>query len=314
MKKVLLFLSLALLTALSTQAQIPNPGFETWVTGGESGQYEDPDNWGMSNQVYEYFDLLGTTTPSSVVKVAGYTGTYAAKMQNVSSSFPIVGVIDTLPGFVMSWSYDANDEIVEYFPWNTRSAALTGYYKFNQGATGIFPDIDTAAIIVGFYKWNPVTSVSDSIGGGELDIFVTQSGFVSFSVPLSYLTAGVPDSANITLSSSIAQKSFPGTFLIVDDLAFTGVVSGVNTANFPAGKAPYAFPNPAKDQINIGNLPSESASIEVRDLTGRVVLASTASASQTAFNLNGLKEGMYIYTLLDSEGSILFTDRFAVTK
>jgi hypothetical protein len=317
MKKHLLSISLVALTFFSAQAQIPNPGFENWTVGGASNQYEDPDNWGISNFFYEGLDdLAGTSTPTSIVKDSpGHTGSYGVKMQNVVGTFPGFGVVDTLPGFTVSYTVDIDNNQLDGFVWNTRSAALTGYYKFHQGGTGVYPNIDTASIAVGLFKWNTTTLQSDSIGGGYLEIHIDQAGYASFSVPIYYLDgSSVPDSAIIFMTSSDAAKSFPNTYLIVDDVAFSGIATGVNNAAFPAGKAPYAFPNPAKDQINIGNVPTESTRIEVRDFTGRVVLTSTAVSNQTSFNLNGLKEGMYIYTILDDQGSVLYTEKFAVSK
>ncbi|MBX9850295.1 MAG: T9SS type A sorting domain-containing protein [Cytophagaceae bacterium] len=305
MKKLLLSYLLFTMT-FCLNAQIPNPGFETWAVGMGG---DNPADWVSSNAAYAIFDAFtGTSHPPSVIKeTPAYAGSYAVKVKNTVGTF--MGVTaDTLPGFVLAMS--GTDS--EGFPYTSRPAALTGYYKFVQGGTGAFPNIDTAVILIGLSKWNTTNDSRDSIAGAYFTIYQNASSYTALNIPLFYLNGLTPDSARIFIFSSFTSgKSFPNTALAIDALAFTGT-TGINHPISFSGIQTY--PNPAKDYIDINNIPLEISIIEIRDFTGRKIKTTAVNSALMKISTLEFTSGIYHYSLLDREGNILFTEKFVVNQ
>jgi hypothetical protein len=219
-----------------------------------------------------------------------------------------------VPGIIVATS-GTGDNVAPGFPISSRPSFLTGFYQFTQGGSGTKPNIDTAFIAVGFTKYNTSTKNTDSIGGGFFFITTTKAVFTPFSIPIFYLPnfAGVtPDTATILISSSIAQKSFPNTSLIIDDLSFASA-TGVKTALFTKG-LPSTYPNPINTDLNISNLPKEIAFIEIKDFAGSTVFSSSINEETVHISLSDFNNGIYFYSLKEEDGTTVYNSKFVVAK
>jgi hypothetical protein len=314
MKKPLIFLTLFTI-GLQLNAQIPNSDFENWTN---NGVYDMPDNYFTSNEVYYAIEqLFGITYPTSVYKkTPGHSGSFAIAAKNVQETTPMMGITDTVPGFAFLYS-GSNAGI----PFTQRPTALTGYYKFTQGAPGGSPTKDTARIYVMLVKSNGPGVDGDSIGGGELKIYQTASSYTTFTINISYIDGfSMPDTLHFGFFSSIqleedefidAYTIHPSTELVIDHIALTGV-TGVNNPFISSGIQTY--PNPAVSSFNIKNIPQGASKIEVADFTGAIVKQVNIFSDFETINTENLSGGLYYYRITNSIGEILHTDVFNIAK
>ncbi|MBL7963755.1 MAG: T9SS type A sorting domain-containing protein [Flavobacteriales bacterium] len=272
--------ALALTCMLSTvAAQIPNGGFENWVNVG--GTLE-PVGWLTYNDV----PTVGGATVEQ--GLPGNPGSYHA----VITSRAAMGGGLPIQGWVSAGTSGTNDG----FPNTSRPAMLTGQWQY-----GIQPN-DTGQVIVALSKWNSMTSSTDLIAFGSLEVTGSQGTWQSFSVPLSYSSSDTPDTAYIQIVSSINFGSpVAGSFMKVDDLAFSGTV-GVYEAISPAPLA--VFPNPGKDLITL-TLPPGPHTITLFDATGRMVLQQRTTDERTVIGTEQLPAGLYRITMRDEQGATM---------
>ena len=131
------------------------------------------------------------------------------------------------------------------------------------------------------------------------------------SVPLSVYMVS-PDFADTTVLSS----NYSGGNLTINVsslnyynvlvLDYKNIVTAVTNAQSTG--TVIAYPNPVTDVINFSNLPSAATTLEITDITGRLI--KQANLSGSAVNVGELKQGVYIYSILGNDGSALYTSRF----
>ena len=313
MKKQILIIIVCICASFhQAVAQIPNSSFDTW---NNSSFYLSPAGYITTDDANYIEDTLPPkeTHPLGVTQYTpSHSGAYAVKMQNVvGKSNPGNVVVDTLPSGLISSENPTNVLSGYGFPCTVVPTTLTGYYQFNQGATGI--NLDTAIIAIFFTKWNTTTKQADTIGAGEFTTYTTQTSYIQFSAPIIFIPSTVPDTAVIVVASSgnniIAS---PNTYLIIDDLAFTGVTTATITPNYLNGLPPSLYPNPASSSVTISNLVINSYSVQISDLAGKKVKTINVNGDAVNFNTEGLQPGMYIYSLVDESNGILYSNRFVV--
>ncbi|MFC7668718.1 M1 family aminopeptidase [Hymenobacter humi] len=85
-----------------------------------------------------------------------------------------------------------------------------------------------------------------------------------------------------------------------------------NTLQLPkADELPFTFfPNPAREQLQAANLPAGSATAQVLDVLGRVVLRQPVQASQPQLNTSRLASGLYHLRVFGASGEVLGQGRF----
>ena len=102
--------------------------------------------------------------------------------------------------------------------------------------------------------------------------------------------------------------TFTGNYAVIvssgtcaDTSACTNVIitSGVNDYN--QSNAITLYPNPATDVVTVSNL-SLNTDISLLDLTGKVVIKTTASAPSMFINTAQLANGVYIMKTNDNNG------------
>lgn len=207
MRATLLFI--LLITITTGRAQLINGTFESVNTT----TFNDPQGWFGGNE----WDLHNMNF-NSVTKVPGITG-FAVRIEtkvagsSVSESF----IINTEPpcGDPPNWTGGV--------PFTQMPTALTGKFRYS------LPGNDTALILVIFLKNG--AHVGDNLikikGSGS------QPTFTSFSYPMTVTTT--PDSMIFAATSSnkiTGMYNENGSFLELEDLAFTGATQTIANGNF----------------------------------------------------------------------------------
>lgn len=124
---------------------------------------------------------------------------------------------------------------------------------------------------------------------------------------VSLLKLGAVDSLQFNLESSdfitVGGTTYYNTplYFAMDDFT-TNETVGVTGQQVAAARV---YPNPARDMLYLElNSPKEIASIQLMDMSGRVVLSQTASNGKEALVLNTLPAGTYVLQLLHTSGAI----------
>ncbi len=68
------------------------------------------------------------------------------------------------------------------------------------------------------------------------------------------------------------------------------------------------YPNPAKTHITIGSETAQTLTIEIFELTGKLVSSEKVQTNE-GFNISSLSKGVYLYKITDEEGN-LFINKF----
>ena len=72
------------------------------------------------------------------------------------------------------------------------------------------------------------------------------------------------------------------------------------------------YPNPATVIVNIKGVTGQNATIEILDVTGKQVKFENIANGNTAINLDGLVEGIYLYQIKKLNGEIERTGKLMV--
>ncbi len=258
----LTFIALSQNNAFSQE--IPNAGFENWTNG-------EPDGWYTSN-------IAGLAVPVTQSSQS-HSGSSAIKLEVISTAF------GDYSGYI--WS---GENYGDGFPVSQAYGSLTGFSQFNQVGQ------DVVYVIV-YMKKN-----GGYIGGGATVISSSTSGYTQFVVPLQ--ESDVPDTASIWIAISDSSDGVlsQGTFVLIDDLAFGGVV-GVNdkVTSAETFRLEQNYPNPFNPSTTIEFSVPEESSVEMKvyNILG-VEVASLVSGNYSPgnykvnFNGENLASGIYI--------------------
>lgn len=256
---LLCVLSLLASKPRNASAQIPHAGFEDWAF---NGNYADPVGWTSSNAI---------TFP---VLTCGQGITNAPE----GSYYATITCATVLGGAVVAGSLYAGSPEHPAFPCVLRPAALTGQWEYYQQGG------DYGTIQVGFTRWNAELGVREDIGSGLLYFSGVMPQWTTFSVPITYGSPALPDSAAISFISGV--NLIAGSNLSVDALGFE-LSTGVAEANVPAELQVV----PTAGGLSI-HARSAMARLRITDLSGRLV--AQRSGPSTSLSLEPLPPGLYV--------------------
>lgn len=289
MKKIIITVMAALGMSVTANAQIPNAGFENWTT---VGNYEIPDNWGTLNHTTATYSIFTATkaTPgspgSSYLKLTSKTtGTF------VSKGIAVSGKLDTVTMLPKSG-----------VAFTQRPATFTGKWQHmifgsSQGSVKVLTT-----------RWNATTNMRDTVAHAEQTLAGMAMSWANFSMNLNYMDSlNYPDSCIIVLQASGANPT-NNDYLWVDNMAFTGTVAVVtNTVSTVGVKEVNStlsnlslFPNPVNDvlQINLSLTKAQSLTMEIFDVTGKLIYTRTRSAAFGEINekvdVRNFSKGTYL--------------------
>lgn len=276
MKNLLLAFSLGILFPYSCLSQLQNGGFENWTN---QGTFIEPDHWFSLN--YVSFPLGSSLVCEQ--GSPGNPGSYYAKL--TTRDIPGFG---PLTSSLTSGEYDnTSGRYTQGFPFSQRPADITGNWQY----VPIGGDGGYVAVILS--KWNTALASQDIIATTYYMLPGTQVNWTNFSVPLTYISADLPDTAVIIFASSGATGATPigGSSLSIDNIGFSGTVSEVAENNsLPV----YLFPNPAHQFINVsGQLVGKETNYNIISLNGKSVQNGTLDSKTNRIEFNNLSKGNY---------------------
>ncbi len=291
MKKSIL-LSAFLAAALGTSAQIPNAGFESWTT---IGSYSNPDNWGTINAM---------TAPMSVYTAEkGTPGSVGASYLKLTSK--TVTGMGVMTGIAATGNINTTTmAITGGFPYTVRALNLTGSWQYMAMSTS-----DAGYISVYLTKWNTGTMKRDTVASAVQSLSGMAMSWAPFSIPLAYSKSFTPDSALIIMSSSSGFTPANGSYLWVDNLAFSGTATTAVASIESNINNVALYPNPAKNKINLSfsSKVTTNYTAQIINILGKVVNTSTVNATQgsnqLSFDVSTLPSGTYSLSLNDGTQS-----------
>lgn len=283
MKIFTTILTVLIAMTITTNAQIPNSGFENWTT---VGSYEDPMGWASTNS-YSTGSLYAIT--KSTEHYPAIVGSYSVKIQSNTSLLP------NISGYGMLMTKPFSGDPIPTFPIIGHPTSLTGYYKFAP------QNGDMMCIKLNLF--NAGVSVSE-------DYFTTTASvpnWTSFSILISNYSSA--DSARILIATSwdlINEKnSVPqgNSVLYIDNLNFDNLITSVSEQT-SENTALSLYPNPASDffTLNIDNRNNDDLILNLYNGTGTLVKSGILKQNQRQINIEDLSNGIYVVEI-KSKGS-----------
>jgi hypothetical protein len=313
MKKIYFFV-ISLTLGLALQAQtLPCANLETWVNSTESGaNYLIPQGWITVDQVQNAF-TPGYTGISTLRSTSSHAGQYAALLQTtVQGTDTVSGALISHPSVSSFFSVAFGGPGCIGFPYATRSANLTGFYKYTKVGN------DSVHVSIVMTKWNSGLQKRDTIAFvDEKTMGTAAASYTSFSIPITYSLNLFPDTALIVfaLNGPNSTTSHVGTQFFLDDLAFSGTVPVGIKENPSENNLLHFFPNPFSQQATIRIDPSVGSnpvSFQIFDALGKEV-KTIEQINDNEFTLEkgDLHSGIYFYRLVNEKG-VLTSGRFVI--
>ncbi len=293
MKHLITLVSIFTLSIGSLMAQTPNPGFESWTA--HTG-YNTPDSWNNANPttyitgVFTCVEASGANAHSGKYALELITQTY---LSNTAPGIATTGTINTItqavsPGIATTVTPDS---IMGYFKYTSVSGDA-GFISFT-----IFGTSNTDTVAQAYFQ-TPASTVGS---------------WTRFSAPLVYRSAhAVTTSEWIILSSLNQTTGKVGSVLYVDDIALVTNPSGIK--NISSDKGLTVYPNPVSSQVTINNTVTSKATFVLYDITGRKVMTTNIGSSFNTVDVSALPAGMYIYTIIDENNSVIKTDKLIIQR
>lgn len=308
MKKVLLTLTFSLALLFNANAQITNGFMENWAQTQLGGLGEEPTGWATTNVLSSF--LLGGNPVSVFKENAGYSG-FAAKITTIKqTNNQTSGNLPDTTGFMLLGSIDMNGNILPA-PYNYPSRPNSLMFRSKYDPNGI----DTAAVGVLMFKWNTALNKRDTIGEGYYTVGDSQGTYVLSTAIINYNIASViPDSMLIFVMASLSNPAtgqYPkvGSAFYVDHFYFD-ITAGIENENVSTSVTVY--PNPSTFAVNFKFDKEQPKAILIYDMQGRLVENVSVQSSNHTISTEKWAKGMYSYSLIANDNSILKTGKFQV--
>ena len=290
MKKLFTFIS-AIIISGSLNAQIPNNCFATWAM--VSG-YNNPTGWDNLNSM--------TSSMSTYTCVQGTPGVTpcASYLQLTSKTVSGMGV---MPGVATCGVLDMTTFMPKKgFASTVRPVSLTGSWQYMAFGA------DQGHIMVLLTKWNTAMNMRDTLAFANQPLSGMAMSWATFTIPLTYHSSAVPDSAIILLSAS-GSTPVNNSYLYVDNLAFTGTVTtGVaNIANNSSVTSVYPNPATGNTTITYNSTTENTFNIFISDMNGRNIITQTskvvAGENKFPINVSNLAKGIYFINTTNGQNT-----------
>lgn len=316
MKKYLLALATILVGAISSNAQLVNPGFETWSPDPLNSSALDPNSGGSTSMGWQCFNLLSSSflgsSPISVFQSTNaHGGTYSAKIVTVkltTTSYGYVssyGVPDTM-GMVLTGTFSGTS-IKVGIPFTQRIAQFQFYYEYAPNGT----DTASCSVVLSHFSGGK----RNTLGAGIFKTPATASAWTQGTVNIYWDSlSGNPDTITVVFSSSSLSpggKPKLGSTLYVDDAS---VVTGINELNAPSTNV-NVYPNPASDNVYFNISGNDMGSyVNVYDMTGKQINSYAIRNNRANISTQYYNAGLYFYQIYDKSGSLMKTGKFSIVR
>lgn len=288
MTKLILSIVTTVFISLSSFAQIPNFSFENWTT---VGAYEIPNQWGTMNNTTKTFSVYTATKGSP-----GNPGSSYLKLTSTTVGPTVVN------GIAVSGKLDSiSKKPISGFPFTGQPASFTGKWQHM-----IFGN-SQGSLKATLTKWNTLLNKRDTIAIAAQGLTGMAMSWANFTINFNYWSSNAPDSCIIELRASGSNPT-DQDYLWVDNLAFTGNVTGLKNQNAMINSI-VVYPNPGSENITV-NLDVKNSShslIELIDITGKVILTKDLGIIQgenkQVIDVSTIASGSYFIRVASENGT-----------
>lgn len=307
MKRTLLIsITLVLVFSINTlNAQIINPGFETWTNDIIVPTAQNPNSGNNTFGWWDYNYFNNTSfglggSPVSVFQCGDtvHSGTYSVRIETKKYTptswniyklwgYPFIGheYNDTL-GILFNGKVNVyGPSFIPGLPFTEYIDQVKFYYQYLPNGN------DTAEFRVA------LRSNGNYIAGGVFKTGQSTAGmgWQLATIDMVYINGGTPDTLYIlTSSSSLDYAPSEGSVFYLDDISYT-VLSGVEHSLY-AEEVISIYPNPATGRIRIDVADVEN--IEIMDIDGKQVY----NGIETDIDLSNEAKGIYIVKATTKNG------------
>ncbi len=306
MKKHLLFIS-AFALAFASQAQLINPGFETWTNDLAVPTAMNPNGGngitGWNDYNFFNYSAVGSS-PISVFRCdTAHGGSYSARIRttiytptsyNIYKTWgiPFIGhnYLDTL-GIIFNGNVNETTTTFKPgIPFTQNIASLSFYYQYTPQAGDT---ADFRALLV---------HQRNAVGGGKFwTTTATGSTWQQGTINFTYVSALTPDTLYILFSSSsLDRHPKPGSLLLVDDVSVV-LASGVN--DIQMANDITISPNPSGGSFQLSGDKIQMKTVDVFNIYGEKVYSSAPNSYKEKINLDQ-PSGIYFVRMQTDAGTL----------
>ncbi|MDQ3073976.1 MAG: T9SS type A sorting domain-containing protein [Bacteroidota bacterium] len=268
---ILLVICMAALPSVGLAQSIPNGDFENWSTGTGA---ESPDHW--------HTNASDSTVFKSTDAHSGHYSLYLKPINDRPSKYEFAGASTS-------------------FGIHSRPELFNGYYKTTLDVLDL---MDSLMVGVLLYALNDTGGYS-IVGYGHNDTLSPAGTFTAFSIPITYLSADMPDSAVIAIVAYMNDTT-TGRDAYFDALTFS---SPLGTTEKAVVRESAVYPNPVTSYASIiwHNAVPGAVQVILMDAAGRSVKTlysgiADAGDMRIAIDLSDIPEGIYLLEITAVEG------------
>ena len=238
-----------------------------------------------------------------VTEGTAYTGKYSVELTTQS----IAG--NMAPGIITTGTIPTSTtgSITGGIAYTLRPDSIVGWYKYTpKGSDNCFASFDL---------FGSAANNADTVATASFQTVAgaTTSAWTRFSAPLKYRNTDPVANSLWLICSSGNSTGVQGSVMYVDDVAIvinntTGIANQTNSSS-----AILVSPNPATDHIMVTTAGSNNT-VTLFDITGRKVTEQKLLNGRNLVDVNSLTDGVYVYTVADSNGLPLKTGKLIIQK
>ncbi len=300
-KKLLSLSAMVALISANSIAQT-NMGFETW--GPTTTSTSNPTGW-------ETFNLgnYGGPTSTTAETASPGAGAKSAKLITTTGYAALLGVgNDTIPGMVSLGGDLLNGKALGGVPYTLKPSSIDLLFKST-------PTGGDSCLFVAQLKHFDAASGTNIIDGqAYLIVNTTVSSWTSYNAVFNYVTSSTPDTLVMYALSSFSGNgsvAHPGSTFWIDGLVINGATGIQQTAL--SGNKIAVYPNPASSSIRIALNDNEATSINITDITGKVVKTKNVTSNVVSIDVENLPVGLYIYQVMNNN-NVVYSSKFNVAR
>jgi hypothetical protein len=276
-----------IVTHISAQ-QLSNGGFETWTNG-------NPASWSTS-----HFCIAASTLESQETSIV-YQGSSAIKL--VSGTVPSPANI-SYAGFAHYGASIYDNSLQDFTMYGValpyRPDSIQFAYRYSPSGS------DSANVFLNLYKGNIgniIGIVNNNLGASSSYRLVT--------LPISYMSAQIPDSIGLTFYSGGLFPPVTGSTLYVDavKLIYINAPNGIEPTEETVETRVYPNPTNSKLYISTGEKMIGN-SVKVYNVLGSEMLEHELLNTHDAIDVSKLQSGIYLYRIVDKNNKIILTGKF----
>lgn len=285
MKRILYFFTTILFSTHLIAQEIPNAGFEQWIS---YGSYSNPSYWDTPNEETSAIPFVGEAVVFK--ESSAQSGSFACRME--VKDIALIGIV---PGMATlgELSIDLttlSGEIAGGVPFTGNPYYLRGYYKYAP--------LGTDSCFVGIIFYKNQNGITDTIGAGFFSAKTAQTTWAAFEAPIEWETLIAPDTMNILCMASLSETATAGTKFWVDSLYFDYAVSTPELSLNNMFNAYLQQKNRLVVSYNSAN--PQHYALNLINLSGQTVLERKGelnAAGNLYFSLPSLPTGIYVLNI-----------------